>query len=128
MDDLETAHLHEVDHGLVHGFAPRRADGNLLGTEPREGVDKCGRRRGRGFARGILHALDQLAVVALALGEGGSGRRKHDGIDLGVGQLAALRFELQDAAHLLLRGNVAVGDASGVQRDGRRQRRGELRL
>ena len=128
VDDLEAARLHEVDHRLVHGLAPRRADGDLPGAEPRESIDKGGRRGGRGFARGILHALDQLAVVALALGERRSGRREHDDIDLGIGELAAFRFELQHAAHLLFRRDVAVRDASGVQRNGRRQRRRELRL
>src|SRR5262249_56617911 len=68
MDDLETAHLHEVDHGLVHGLAPRRADGDRLDIKPPERVDERGRRRGGGTARSILHALDQLVVVALALG------------------------------------------------------------
>ena len=93
-----------------------------------ERIDERGRRRGGGPARRILHALDQLAVVALALGERGRGRREHDDIDLGVGELAALRFQLEHAAVLLLRRDVAIGDAPGVQRDRRRQRRRELRL
>src|SRR5262249_21262701 len=84
--------------------------------------------RGGGTARSILHALDQLVVVALALGEGGSGRCKNNDVNLGVGELAALAFKLQDAAILLLRGDVAVGDARGMQRDGWRQRRGKFRL
>ena len=100
----------------------------FVDAEPRERIDERGRRRGGGPARRILHALDQLAVVALALGERRGGRREHDDVDLGVGELAALRFELEHAAHLLLRRDVAIGDASGVQRDGRRQRRRELRL
>src|SRR5262249_61959814 len=81
MDDLETAHLHEVDHGLVHGLAPRCADGDRLGIKPRECVDERGRSRGGGTAGSILHALDQLAVVALALGECGGGRCKNNDVD-----------------------------------------------
>src|SRR5262245_9344410 len=60
VDDLEAAHLHELDHRLVHGLAPWRADGDPLDTKARESVDECSRRRGRGPARRILHALDQL--------------------------------------------------------------------
>src|SRR5215472_11018468 len=128
VDDLETAQLHELHHGLVHGLAPRRAYGDPFDAEPRERVHERGRRRGGGPARSILHALDQLAVVTLAFRERWGGRCKYDDVDLGVGELAAFAFELEDAAILFLRGDVAVGHARGVQRDGWRQRRGKFRL
>ena len=128
MNDLKPARLHERDHRLVHGLAPRRADRDPGDAEPVERIDKRGCRRGGGPARGILHAFDQLAVVTLALGEGGSRRREHDDVDLGIGELAALLLKLEHAAVLLLRRDIAVGHASGVQRDGRRQRRGKFRL
>ena len=89
----------------------------IFSSEPRERVDERGRRRGGGPARGILHALDQLAVVALALGQGRGRGREYDDVDLGVGELAAFGLELQHAAHLFFRRDVAVGDASGVQGD-----------
>src|SRR5215467_5208690 len=126
--DVETMRPHERDHRLVHGPAPRRADRDALRAEPGERVDEGGRRRGGGAAGGVLHALNQLAVVALALGEGRRGRGEHDHVDLGVGELAALALELEHAAHLLLRRDVAVGDAPGVQRDVGGQRGEELRL
>ena len=128
VNDLETVRLHEFHHWLVHGLAPRCTDGDGVGAELREGVHERRSRSCRGPSGSVFHALDQLAVIAPALGESRSGRREHDGVYLGIGELAALRLELEHAAHLLLRSDVAVGHAPGVQRDARRQRRGKLGL
>src|SRR5579883_75494 len=125
---LEPARLHERHHGLVHGLAPRRANRDLVRAEMPQRVDARGGGGGRAPAGRLLDAGDQLAVVADALGERRRGRGEDDAVDLGVGELAALAFELEHAALLLLRRDVPIGDAAGVQRHLARQRGEEFRL